>query len=144
MGSTNASEEWWQEFVSAMPAHTAKLAVAKVDGSPHVVPVCTALDGKDVMFLTAPDSVKGKAILRDPRVSLCWDDERPPFGFVTVAGIATISTDSADLLYWATRIASRYFGPERAEEYGKRNAVPPEMLIRVEPSRIATGANVAD
>ncbi len=35
--------------------------------------------------MTAADTIKGKAILRDPRVSLCWDDERPPFSFVTVA-----------------------------------------------------------
>jgi hypothetical protein len=40
------------------------------------------LDGDQVVFMTSADTVKGKAILRDPRVPLRWDDERPPFRFV--------------------------------------------------------------
>jgi PPOX class probable F420-dependent enzyme len=94
--------------------------------------------------MTAADTVKGKAILRDPRVSLCWDDERPPFSFVSVAGTATTSRDSADLLYWGTRIGGRYMGSERAAEYGRRNAIPPEMVVRVKPLRIVAKMNVAD
>ena len=64
-------------------------------------------------------------------MSLCWDDERPPFSFVVVAGVARTSTDLDDLLTWATRIAGRYMGADRADEYGRRNAVPPEMVVRV-------------
>jgi PPOX class probable F420-dependent enzyme len=94
--------------------------------------------------MTAADTVKGKAILRDPRVSLCWDDERPPFSFVTVTGTATISRDGADLLYWGTRIGGRYMGSERGDQYGRRNAVPPEMVVRVKPSRIVAKVNVAE
>ena len=115
MGYRAAPEGWWQQFVGAVPARTAKLAVVRADGSPHVAPVWVDLDGDDVMFMTAADTIKGKAILRDPRVSLCWDDERPPFAFVTVAGTASVSTDPDDLLAWSTRIAGRYMGAERAE-----------------------------
>jgi PPOX class probable F420-dependent enzyme len=102
------------------------------------------LDGDDIVFMTSADTVKGKALLRDPRVSLCWDDERPPFSFVTVAGTATTSRDSADLLYWGTRIGRRYMCSERGHEYGRRNAVPPEMVVRVKPWRIVARVNVAD
>jgi hypothetical protein len=77
-------------------------------------------------------------------VSLCWDDERPPFSFVTIAGTATASRDPAALLAWATRIGGRYMGVERAEEYGRRNGAPPEMVVRVAPSRIVAKVNVAD
>jgi general stress protein 26 len=42
--------------------------------------------GGDIVFMTAADTVKGKAILRYTRVSLCWDYERPPFSYVTVTG----------------------------------------------------------
>lgn len=94
--------------------------------------------------MTAANTLKGKAILRDSRVCLCWDDERPPFSFLTITGTASTSTDSADLLYWGTRIGGRYMGRERAEEFGRRNAVPPEMVVRVKPSRIVAKANVAD
>ena len=143
MGQIAAPNGWWHEFVSTTPARTAKLAVVRADGSPHVVPVWVDLDGDDIVFTTPPDTVKGRAILRDRRVSLCWDDERPPFGFLTVAGKATISTDTRDLVYWATRIGGRYMGSGRAEEYGQRNGQPPEMVVRVTPSGIVGNRNVA-
>ncbi len=76
-------------------------------------------------------------------MSLCWDDERPPFSFVTIAGTATVSRDPETLLAWATRIGGRYMGAARAEAYGRRNAVPPEMVVRVTPSKIVAKINVA-
>jgi PPOX class probable F420-dependent enzyme len=144
MGYTNAPPGWWRQFVLASPARTAKLAVVRADGSPHVAPVWVDLNDDDVIFMTSADTLKGKAILRDPRVSLCWDDERPPFSFVTLGGTATTSRDASEMLKWATRIAGRYMGAERAEEYGRRNAVPPELLVRVTPSRIVAKIDVAD
>lgn len=144
MGYNDAPEGWWQEFVAASPARTAKLAVVRKDGSPHVAPIWVTLDGDDVVFMTSADTIKGKAILRDPRVSLCWDDERPPFDFVTVAGPATTSTDPDELLRWSTAIAARYMGQDRAEEYGRRNAVPPEMVVRVTPTKVVAKTAVAD
>ena len=128
----------------SVPARTAKLAVVRADGSPHVAPVWVDLDGDSVVFMTSADTIKGKAILRDPRVSLCWDDEKPPFSFVTLAGVARVSTDPDDLLAWATRIGGRYMGADRAEEYGRRNAVPPEMVVRVTPTRVTAKVDVAN
>jgi len=139
----DAPDGWWQDFVAAAPARTAKLAVVRRDGSPHVAPVWVALDGDEVVFMTSADTIKGKAILRDPRVSLCWDDDRPPFSFVAVAGTAIISTDPDDLLRWATVIGGRYMGEDKAEEFGRRNAVPPEMVVRVAPARIVAKVAVA-
>lgn len=134
---------WWRGFVLELPAHTAKLAVVRADGSPHVAPVWVDLDGNDLIFTTGAETVKGKAILRDPRVSLCLDDEHPPFSFVTISGVATTSTDPAELLKWATRIASRYMGADQADAYGRRNAVPPEMVVRVTPTKITAAIDVA-
>jgi PPOX class probable F420-dependent enzyme len=144
VGYTDAPDAWWKEFISESPARTAKLAVVRADGSPHVAPVWIELEGDEIVFMTAADTVKGKAILRDPRVSLCWDDERPPFSFVVVSGTVTTSTDEAELRYWATRIGARYMGSERADEYGRRNAVPPEMVVRVTPKRIVAKIDVAN
>jgi PPOX class probable F420-dependent enzyme len=138
-----APEGWWQQFVAALPAKTAKLAIVRADGSPHVAPVWVDLDGDDVIFMTAADTIKGKAILRDPRVSLCFDDERPPFSFVTIAGTATLDTDPAELLRWAIRIGGRYMGADKAEAYGRRNAVPPEMVVRVTPTKVVAKVDVA-
>jgi PPOX class probable F420-dependent enzyme len=144
VGYTDAPPGWWREFVLATPAKTAKLAVVRANGAPHVAPVWVDLDDDQIVFMTSADTIKGKAVLRDPRVSLCWDDEQPPFAFVTVAGTAQTSTDPDELLRWATRIGGRYMGPDRAEEYGQRNAVPPEMLIRITPSSIVAKIDVAD
>ena len=144
MPYADAPAGWWQEFVAALPARTAKLAIVRTDGSPHVAPVWVDLDGDDIVVMTSADTVKGKAILRDPRVALCFDDERPPFAFVTVMGTATTSTDPEELLEWGTRIGGRYMGAGEAERYGRRNAVPPEMVVRVTPTRVVAKVDVAD
>jgi PPOX class probable F420-dependent enzyme len=145
-----APEGWWQDFVSATPARTCKLAVTRKDGSPHLAPVWVDLDrgagpsGEDVIvFMTGADTIKGKSILRDGRVALCFDDERPPFAFVTITGRATTSTDTDELLEWGTRIGGRYMGAEQAEAYGRRNAVPPAMVVRVVPDRVTAKVDVA-
>jgi PPOX class probable F420-dependent enzyme len=144
VGYSKAPEGWWRTFIAADPPRTAKLAVVRADGSPHVAPVWVDLDGDDIVFMTSAQTIKGKAILRDPRVALSFDDERPPFSFVTISGSATTSADAGELSYWATRIGARYMGAARGEEYGKRNGVAPELVIRVRPSHIVAMVDVAD
>jgi hypothetical protein len=63
-------------------ARTAKLATVRADGRPHVAPVWFDLDGDVLLFTTWHASVKGSNLRRDPRVSLCVDDEVPPFAFM--------------------------------------------------------------
>jgi PPOX class probable F420-dependent enzyme len=123
---------------------TGKLAVTRKDGRPHVVPIWFVLDGDDVIFNTGRDTVKGKALLRDGRAALCVDDDRPPFAFVTVEGPVDVSDDLDEMLVWATRIAGRYMGAEHAEAFGRRNAVPGELLLRLRPERMNAQAGVAD
>ncbi len=101
-------------------------------------------NGEDqVVFMTGANTVKGSSILRDGRVAMCFDDEAPPFAFVTISGTTTTSTDPAELLAWGTRIAGRYMGSEQAEAFGRRNAAPPEMVVRVTPTSVAAKVDVA-
>ena len=79
----------------------------------------------------------------DPRVSLCVDDDRPPFAFVVCEGRAEISEDPAELVEWATRIARRYMGAEQAEEFGRRNGVPGELVVRVRVDKVVALAGLA-
>ncbi|GAA0638047.1 PPOX class F420-dependent oxidoreductase [Sporichthya brevicatena] len=148
MGYTAAPEGWWQDFVGGTPARTAKLAVVRADGSPQVVPVWTALDrteGRDeIVFTTGADTVKGKAIARDPRVSLCWDDERPPFNFVMVRGTATTSADLDEVYRWAGILGARYMGADRESEYAERNGVPGELVVRVRVDHVVAKVDVAN
>ena len=144
MSYHEAPHNWWKGFIDALPARTAKLGVVRADGAPQVAPVWIERDGDRIVFMTGANTVKGKAILRDGRVSLCLDNEHPPFDFLTINGTTTTSTDPDELLEWATRIAARYMGPAVAEQYGRRNAVPPEMVVWVTPTQIIAKTNVAD
>ena len=137
-------DPWVRDFLSSRPAHTAKLATVRRDGRPHVAPIWFDLDGDDIVFTTGVDSVKGRTIRRDPRVSVCVDDERPPFSFVIIEGDARIVEDADELLRWATSIAGRYMGEDRAEEYGRRNAVPTELLVHITATTVIAGRDIAD
>jgi PPOX class probable F420-dependent enzyme len=124
---------------------TAKLSTVSKDGVCHVVPVWFVLDGEDIIFTTWHQSVKAKHIMRYSRVSICVDDQKPLYSFVTLYGNATITQDRPDeLLKWSTMIAERYMGKENAERYGKRNAVKGELLIRVKPTKIIARKDIAE
>jgi PPOX class probable F420-dependent enzyme len=123
--------------------HTAKLAIVRKDGRPHVTPVWFELDGDTLVFSTWHTSVKAVNIRRDGRVCLCVDDEKPPFSYIQIEGTAVLSADSEALKYWNTRIAGRYMGEELAEAYGKRNSVEGELLVRVTPTKVVFIKDVA-
>lgn len=132
----------WKGFVLEAP-RTAKVATTRENGDPHVAPVWVAVDGDDIVFGTGPKSVKGRNIARNPHVCICFDDERPPFSFCIIEGTASWSEDPAELLKWATIIAGRYMGEDKAEEIGKRNGVPGEWLVRVRPTRVVLARDIA-
>jgi PPOX class probable F420-dependent enzyme len=88
------------------------------------------------VFNTGKETAKGRALARDPRTSLCAGLEEPPFAFVQVQGDAELSEDRAELLRNATAIAARYIGAERAEEFGRRNGVPGELVVRLRPVKV--------
>jgi PPOX class probable F420-dependent enzyme len=131
-----------RSFLS-LGTRTAKLAVVRQDGRPLVTPVWFVLDGEDLVFMTHETSAKGKALRRDNRVAMVVDDETPPYAFVLVEGTAEISEDLTELRRWGTVIGGRYMGAARAEEYGRRNGVPGELLVRVTPTRILAMDGVA-
>ena len=147
------SHEELLAFLEGDPPHTAKLATVRADGRPHVAPIWFVLDRSpatadapigDVVFNTGAATLKGKALARDPRVALCIDEERLPFSFVTIEGTATLSEDLEEVLHWATVLGGRYMGQDRAEEFGARNGVPGELLVRVRPTHIVAVADLSD
>src|SRR5919198_394458 len=129
---------------------TGKLATVKKDGSPHLVPIWFTLDRSnnnsngDIIFTTNSMSVKGKNIRRDNKVSICVDDQTPPFSFVTIFGTAKIHPyKQKEVLRWATKIAERYMGKDNAEAYGKRNSEEGLVLVRIKPRRILAEKDIA-
>lgn len=137
----------WLAFVM-QGTRTGKLATVRKDGSPHVAPVWfvidTADDGDHIVFTTGADTVKGYAVRRDPRLSMVVDVETPPFSFVQFQAEAVVSEDVTEMLDWATRLGGRYMGADQAEAFGKRNAVPGELLIRARITKVVALAEIAD
>ena len=123
---------------------TGILATTRADGSPHAAPVWFTLDGDDVIFTTGADTVKGGNLRRDGRAVIVVDESTPPFDFVIVQGRVELSQDMDELLRWATVLGGRYMGTDVAEAFGRRNAVPGELLVRLRPSKIIALAGIAD
>ena len=128
-------------FLSA-GTRTGKLAYKGADGRPLVAPIWFVVEGGLLVFNTGKDTAKGRALARDPRATLCVDLQEPPYGFVQVQGDAELSEDLGELVRTATAIAARYMGDDRAEEYGKRNAVPGELVVRLRPTKVIAALNV--
>lgn len=114
---------------------TAKVSTVRADGSPHIASMCFRLDGDSVVFSTGEESAKRRDLARDGRGSLCVDDDRPPYAFAVVQGYAELSTEPGELLRWATLIAHRYVDADAAEEFGRRNGVLGELVVRVRTTR---------
>ncbi|MDF2825807.1 MAG: pyridoxamine 5-phosphate oxidase-related, FMN-binding protein [Mycobacterium sp.] len=131
------------DFLS-VGTRTGMLGFLASDGRPLVAPVWFLVEDDHVVFNTARSSAKGKALQRDPRVVLAADDPHPPFSFVQIQGEAELSEDPDELLAVATRIGARYMGTERAEEFGRRNGVPGELIVRLRPTKVIAAFKVAD
>jgi PPOX class probable F420-dependent enzyme len=121
---------------------TGKLAYASADGRPLVVPVWFIVEDGCIVFNTGKKSAKGRALARDPRTTLCVDLDKLPYAFVQVQGNAELSEDPGELLRTATAIGTRYMGPDQAEEFGKRNGVPGELVVRLRPTKVLANLNV--
>ncbi len=123
---------------------TGKLGYTASDGRPLVAPVWFVVDDGTLAFNTGKDTAKCRALVRDSRAVICVDDERPPYSFVQVQGTVTISEDPADLVDIATRTGARYMGADRADEYGRRNGVPGEVVVRLQPTKVLKAFDLAE
>ncbi|MQA94803.1 MAG: TIGR03618 family F420-dependent PPOX class oxidoreductase [Streptosporangiales bacterium] len=139
----NMTEEEWRAFVLE-GTRTGKVAVVRPDGRPHVTPVWITLDGDDLAFTTYHKGVKARALRENPHIAICVEDDDPPFSFVSIEGEATLVDDPAESRRIATIVGGRYMGAGRAEEFGARNGVPGEYVVRVAIKKVVAQADLAD
>jgi PPOX class probable F420-dependent enzyme len=136
----------WLAFVMH-GTRTGKLATVRANGAPHVVPIWFVIDTSDgvdrIVFTTGANTVKAKALRRDPRFALCVDDDNPPYSYVQFQAEAELSEDLDEMLPLATRLGARYMGEDAAEAFGRRNAVPGEVLVRGTIARVVAEAGIA-
>ena len=119
-------------------------ASLRADGRPHAVPTWYAVDGDELVFTTWHTTVKAANLRRDPRVSVVVQDPEPPYDYVSVEGEAQLIDDQALCREISTRLGAKYMGADRADEFGKRNGVPGELVVRIRPTRIHGIRGVAD
>ena len=128
------------DFLSA-GTRTAKLGFSGGSGRPLVAPVWFIVEDGCLVFNTGKETAKGRSLARDPRATICVDWQEPPYAFVQVQGTAELSEDPGELLRTATAIAARYMGADRAEEFGRRNGTPGELVVRLRPTKVIAVLN---
>ncbi len=127
----------------AAGTRTGKLATVRADGRSHVAPVWFVVDGDELVFMTWHDSVKARNLARTGRAAMVVDLEEPPYAFVVVEGPVEILESDPRLIELATTIGGRYMGQARAEEFGLRNGVPGEWVVRLRPDTIIARDDVS-
>ncbi len=107
-----------------------------------MAPVWFILEDDALVFNTGAATAKGRALARDPRATFCVDLEEPPYAFVRVQGSVELLEEPGDLLATATAIARYYVGTDQAEEFGRRNGVPGELVMRLRSAKILAHFNM--
>jgi len=133
--SVTMSREEREAFLAG--AHVGVLSVASVDGGgPLAVPVWYSYQpGGTVDVITGGSTRKAAAIRAAGRFSLCAQDERPPYKYVTVEGPVTVEEAKHDE---RLDLARRYLGPEDGDAYVSINPTGGQIVFRMTPERWLT------
>ena len=119
-----------EEFLAGL--HVGVLSVASPDGrGPLTAPVWyTYQPGGTVNVSTGRGTRKALAVEAAGRVSLCAQDEQPPYKYVTVEGPAVMeeATDAERL-----ELARKYLGTEGGGAYLAANPGGSQVMIRMTP-----------
>jgi PPOX class probable F420-dependent enzyme len=96
----------------------AVLSYIRADGRPNQAPIWYDYSGDMLRMTIATGSAKHRALLKDARVCVTIQDERPPYRAVIIDGTLEIADlPEGDTL--AVDMAVRYFGKYAAGEYWK-------------------------
>ena len=139
MSNTSMSVAEREAFLAAV--HVAIFAVSNGEFGPVAVPVWYAYEpGGDVLILIGKESEKARLLRAVGRLTLSVQDERPPYGYVSVEGPVTF--EPVNFADHVVGIAERYLGEAGAKQYlapmtPERSAAT-EVLIRLKPERWRT------
>ncbi len=119
--------------------HVAVLVTLASDGHPVPTPLWYLYRDGSLYFRTAASSAKIANLKRDPRVSVCVQDERAPYKAAIIHGLAEVRDD----LDWLTAAIPRhYLGLVGALGYraSSRGSIErgAEVAIVVRPERIVS------
>jgi PPOX class probable F420-dependent enzyme len=133
--SVTMTREEREQFLAGV--HVGVLSVAAPDGAgPLTVPVWYSYQpGGLVNVITGSGTRKASAIRAAGRFSLCAQDERPPYKYVTVEGPVAIEEASHDE---RLDLARRYLGSEGGDAYVSANPTGGQIVCRMTPEHWLT------
>ena len=117
--------------------HVAVLATYAADGTAVLTPIWYLYENGALLMRTAPESAKARNIRRNPKVSVCVQDERPPYKSVTIYGTAELRPEMPSL---GQRMANHYLGRVAGAGYTRTaraevEAAGGEATVVVKPER---------
>ena len=125
-----------EQFLAGV--HVGVLSVASVDGGgPLAVPVWYSYQpGGTVNVITGDSTRKAAAIRAAGRLSLCAQDEQPPYKYVTVEGpVVAVEEASHDE---RLNLARRYLGRDGGDAYVSAVPTSGQVVFRMTPERWLT------
>ncbi|WP_018503412.1 PPOX class F420-dependent oxidoreductase [Parafrankia discariae] len=108
------------------------LATIRPDGSPRLTVLWIARDGDELLLSTVRGRAKERDIARDQRVGLMFLDQRDPYSYVEVRGLATLSEEGGKELI--DQLAVKYTGAP----YQWDGPDEVRLVIRVVAERVLT------
>jgi PPOX class probable F420-dependent enzyme len=135
--STAMSRAEREAFLAAL--HVGVLSLPDGDRGPLTVPIWYAYEpGGEVRLVTSRTSRKGRLLERAKRLSLCAQDEQPPYRYVSVEG-PIVAIEPSDLERDVRPLARRYLGAELGDRYveatGGEAARDDSVVVRMRPER---------
>lgn len=110
--------------------HYAVVATLNADGSIQQTVVWYMLDGEQLRFSIGAGSIKAANLRRSPTISVTIEDSTR---YLTLSGQARVEPVDPEL---RARLALRYVGAERAEEWLARRPDAPRASVRVTILRV--------
>lgn len=141
--ATKMAEAEVMAYIDEKP-RSAHIATVRADGRPHVSTIWVIRGGDEIVFTTWATSVKGRNLARAGQAALSIDDPTEGSSYVTIEGTVTIDHDPDVCRLWAGRLGGKYMGAGRAEEFGRRNGIPGEVVCRLTPTRMSGMRGVTD
>lgn len=90
----------------------AVLGTINADGTPHLSAMWYRLEGDTIVMNTKVGRVKERNMRRDPRISVCFEDE----GYITISGKVEFINDPKIAQEDIYQLALRYSGEEAAKQ----------------------------
>ncbi len=116
----------------------AVLATIGAGGEPVLTPVWYLFEDSRILVRTAKDAAKTLNIERDPRVTVCVQDEAAPYRSVTVYGRASVEAPQPGL---GARISRHYLGFVGGKAYERvveNDVRGEEVTIVIAPEKVVS------